>query len=754
MRQLLMLVTTSAIAMTWGAHAAAQDALAATSAADLSAESADEPSDANANGVNDIVVTARRREESLQDAPVTVTAFTGDYLEQKGVNDVTRLLQVTPGVNFDIFPRAAPRPFFRGIGSSNQGAGADPSSVAFLDGVYLARGGMLGIDFYDLQRVEVLKGPQGTLFGKNVVGGAINFITNKPVDDLEATAQLTLAKYGQTNGNLMVNVPISDTIATRIVLGAISNDGFRHTPKGQPLDDEHKISARMQTLFGVGAGTSFLISADIASQDIAQSARYNTAILPYRPSGDKKGHDDFQKPRIANPDFLGGTDTVTGGVRGELVTDVLGFATLTTTASWRTLDFSNSEDLDGTTAAANAANKVIVSGLQIFQEERADTYSAETRLNSAGTGPITWVAGLYFNHDKVHRERETQQSATPTTINRYFGDSSSRSYAAYGELQYHFDFGLNLFGGARYTDERKEYEITRKTGPIVAPVTNYTTVGNPGVARQRLVTWRAGADYRFNDNLFAYGSVSTGFKSGAFPEQPSNATLARLSTAPEKVINYEAGLKTDWLDRRLRLNIAGFVAKYTDFQTINTVPDAQGGVGASRVTIDTGDATIKGVETELVFAPARFLDFNARYTYLDAKFDQLTQTSAFLADGTAVRRDLVGNRMSRTPKHALNAEFGLSSPERDWGWLRGSVSLDYQSEIFDDNDNDFLEYRRPRSLWDAQITYHRNDSWSVQAWIRNLTDVEYRVHQTASAGGLFVLYGAPRQYGVTVRAAF
>lgn len=127
--------------------------------------------------IAEVVVTARRREESLQSAPATVTAYAGAELQKKNVTDVTRLLQISPGVGFDAFPRAAPRPFFRGIGSSNQGAGGDPSSVGFLDGVYLGRSAMLGIDFYDLERVEVLKGPQGTLFGKNVVGGAINFIT-------------------------------------------------------------------------------------------------------------------------------------------------------------------------------------------------------------------------------------------------------------------------------------------------------------------------------------------------------------------------------------------------------------------------------------------------------------------------------------------------------------------------------------------------------------------------------------------------
>jgi len=705
-------------------------------------------------GIKDIVVTARRREESLQSAPVTVTAFTGEQLQARGINDVQHLFQATPGVNFDAFPRAAPRPFFRGIGSANQGAGGDPSSVAFLDGVYLGRAAMLGIDFYDMQRVEVLKGPQGTLFGKNVVGGAVNFITAKPQADAAATAQLTAGEYGQLNGDLMLNVPITDTIATRLVLGVVSNDGFRKTSTGRPLDDDDKKSARFQTIFGLGTGTTLLVGADIAGQDLGQTSRFNVRRLPFHATGNSKGYDDYNKPRVADPDRYGFINTHTGGARAEVNTDALGFATLTATAAWRTVDYDSSDDLDGASAAVNAATGVLAPAIQVLQKEHADSYSAETRLTSLGSSPFSWVGGLYFNHDDIGRQRESQTAVVPTTINQYTARAENRSYAAFGEAQYKFDFGLGLFGGARYTDERKEYEITRLTGSRAAPTVNYTTVGTPGITRQKLVTYRVGADLRLNRQVFVFGTVSTGFKSGAFQEQPSTALLARTATAPEKVTNYEVGIKTDLLDRRLRANVSAFVAKYRDFQTVQVIPDASAGVGATRVSTDTGDATIKGIETEVILAPVTFADLTVRYTYLDATFDSLTQTSAILANGTPVRRDLSGNRLSRTPRHAVNADLGFTTPRQDWGWLRGMVTFDYQSEVFDDNDNDFIEYRRARTLWDASLTYHVNDRYSAQLWVHNLTDKEYRTFQVDQANALFVQYGPPRQIGVTLNAAF
>lgn len=719
-------------------------------AIDTSAPAAEE--DGTRPAVGEVVVTARRRSESLQRTPVTVTAFDSATLKEKGITDFSRLAQATPGVNFDAFPKAAPRPFFRGVGSSNQGAGGDPSSVAFLDGTYLARAAMLGIDFYDMERVEVLKGPQGTLWGKNVVAGAVNFITAKPTDTAGATAQLTFGEYGQRNGNLMLNLPVADGVATRIVLGAVTNDGFRRTLTGKPLDDENKLSGRIAVRADLGASTRLLLSADVASQDLGENSRYNVLVNPFTPG---VGYADYKNPRRANPDRPGFTDSRTGGARAELTTDALGFANWTTVAAWRTLDYDFNSDLDGTDPATNARNGLPVSGIQTLAREQADSYSLETRLTSNGSGPISWVAGLYYNRDDIHRERETQQSATPTTINRFFGDSRNDSYAAFGEAQYKFDVGLRLFAGGRYTREKKVYAARRLTGAIVAPVVSFDTAAAPGVFKKGVFTYRVGADMQVARNVFLFGTVATGFKSGAFQEQPTNAVLARAPTAPEKATNYEVGIKSDWFGRRLRANISAFKMDYRDFQTIKTVPDASQGPVGTRLTIDTADATIKGIETEFVAAPVQWIDATVRYTYLHPYFTRFIQTSAFLANGQPVFTDGAGNRLSRTPKHAVVADLGIQSRrDADWGWLRAAVTMDYQSDAFENNINDYKEYRRARTLWDASVTYHVDARFSVQAWVHNLTDVTYRIWQTNGGFYQFVQYGAPRQYGLTLSAGF
>ncbi|MGR4889429.1 TonB-dependent receptor [Sphingopyxis sp. LARHCG72] len=706
----------------------------------------------DASGIGEIIVTARRREESLQSAPVTVTAFTGEQLAAKGVTDFSRLAQATPGINFDAFPKAAPRPFFRGVGSSNQGAGGDPSSVAFLDGVYLGRAAMLGIDFYDMERVEVLKGPQGTLWGKNVVAGSVNFVTAKPVDIAEANAQLTFGEYGQMNGNLMLNAPITDGLAARLTLGAVTNDGFRRTFDGRALDDENKLSARLHVRAELGPDTWLLLTGDIANQDLSDSSRYNVIVNPFTPG---EGYEDYAKPRRANPDRLGFTKSRTGGARAELSTDVLGFANWTTVAAWRALDYDFSNDLDGTDPATNAANGLPVSGIQVLAKEHANSYSVESRLSSLHDGPVSWVAGVFYNRDEVSRERESQLSATPTTVNRFFGNSINDSYAVFGEGQYKFDFGLRLFAGGRFTQEKKIYRASRLQGALAAPATSYDTGDAPGIFDKGVFTYRVGADFRFSNNVFAFGTVSTGFKSGAFQEQPGSAALARIPTDPERLTNYEIGLKTDWLDRKLRANVSAFWMDYRDFQTIKVVPDATQGPVGTRVTVDSADATIKGVESEFIVQPVDWFDATVRYTYLHPYFTRFIQTAGFLADGSPVFVDGAGNRLSRTPKHAVTATAGLqSSRDAAWGWLRAEVTMDYQSDVFENNINDFKEYRKPRTLWDASLTYHLDDRYSVQLWGHNLTDKEYRIWQTNGGTYQYVQYGAPRQFGVTLRAKF
>lgn len=691
-----------------------------------------------------VTVTAQRREESLQSVPITVTAFAGAELEAKGIADITSLSESTPGVTIDVFPKAAPRVFIRGIGGANEAAGADPSSVAFVDGVYLGRNAMLSVDTFDLARVEVLKGPQGTLFGKNVVGGAIQYISNRPQDTFEGKARLTVGEYGQKDAFLVLNAPVSDKVFTRLSVGSRKNDGFRtNLNTGGPLDDEERINGRFQTLFQMSEDTDVLFSIDGVSDNSSGPARFRLSPPDF---------EDVKHPDSGNPDMPGFIRRDTWGTRLEVNSSSLGWADLTAYVSYRDLDFDSAEDFDGSDAAENTAAGFPATAVHVFKAETAESFTAEARLASAGDGPLSWIAGVFALSDTVDRDRESETEVIDNSLNRYLATSETESYAAFFDTTYQLSDLWSVFGGLRYTDETKEYSIQHLIGPRNAPVVDYTTYGSPGVFDEQKWTWRLGTDYQLTPNIFLFASAASGFKSGAFQEQPPAAT-ASLATEPEEVINYETGIKTDFWSGRGRANVSVFSTDYSDLQTIAVVPDASQGPGLTRVITNTSDATINGLETEFQLLPTDSLELSLLYTYLDGTFDRRISTTEILVDGTPVIEDQAGNRLSRAPEHEVLLGASYTMDVGNFGELKFSSDLNYRSKVYDDNGNGESETREPRTIVNADVTFSPSDTTDIQLWVRNLTDEVYRTHQ-GDLGFNFVQYGAPRQMGLSVNVRF
>lgn len=716
-------------------------ASAALCAGALPAYAQDSDTDDGAVERDEIVVTATRRAESLQDVPLTVTAFSAETLAEQRIVEIQRLVNNTPGVGVDTFPRVAPRAWFRGVGGSNQGAGADPSTVAFLDGVNLGRGPMLGVDMFDLERVEVLKGPQGTLWGRNVIGGAINYITARPEASDVTRLRVMVGDFGQRNVFGVLNRALTDDVYARFAVSSLKNDGFRtNLVDGGPLDEDDRFSARASFLFDWGPNGELILSADNTSDRTSGGARFNIA-----PQGSE---DPEHPPTNAYADRPGYVHRDTGGLRAEY-TRGLGFADLTALVGYRYVDFASSEDLDGATVAQNATNGLSVNALQVLMAEEAEAFSGELRLASTGDGPLSWVAGLYALREETTRDRETETAFLDTSENLYVGHNVTEHAAAFGEAAYAVTPALRLIAGLRYTQETKTYDVTRYVGDPAAPTINFSTVATPGETDENAWTYRIGADYDFSDDVMAYATISTGFKSGAFQEQP-NAATARLATDPEEAINYEIGLKSEWFDGRLRVNAAAFHMDYSNLQRIAVISDLSGPPGSSVVITDTSDATIDGIEVDSSWWASENLQFNLSYTYLDATYGTLIETLQINADGSPLLNNSSGNQLTRTPTHKIVFGVAYETDDYEWGSLRAALNGNYESEVFDDSSNNLLEYRHPRTLLDASLEYKINETVAVTAWVNNLTDEVTRSHSTASAGGHFVQYGPPRQVGLTL----
>ncbi|WP_292118021.1 TonB-dependent receptor [Brevundimonas sp.] len=678
--------------------------------------------------LDEVVVTAQRREQRLQDVPVTVTAFGAEELEQARIKDVDDVATRTPGLQFDAFPASQPRIAIRGIGSTDRGAAGDPSAAVFLDEIYLGRPAMVAFDAFDIERIEVLKGPQGTLYGRNVVGGAVNIVTQRPdLDAFGASAEATVGNYGRLEGAAVVNAPFADGRAAVRASGSWrTHDGYTDNSfTGGEVDDQDTLSGRIQ----IAAEPS-----DAVRLSLTLDGTRDRAAGPANRVLDLDESDPlsmFWEPNRDRDQFAGSTDghqdRDTWGLRGEAQFD-LSFATLTYLGSYRDLDYSTAYDFDGGNPSTNF---IQISG---GNDEQSQTSSHELRLSSLPDSPIQWVAGLYNYNGDTHRLDTLILDIGGAGTETYTQDAELKSYAVFGDVTVPIGERISLIGGLRYSKDDKDYRVSNTAGDSIFRGDEVFDVS--ASASFDALTWRIGADYKLAANHLLYGMVSRGFKSGGFQDIPGTAEEAADPFEPEYATQYEIGQKSVFLAGRVTWNNTIYLLDYTDLQTRRTLPNG------AVVTDNAGAATIKGYETYLSWRPFEGARLVAGYGYTDATFDD------YRVDETT---NYAGNRIARAPEHKL-----VLSPSYDWGLANGAmvrfaVDYRYESLIYEDNSNTGPERREPTNFYDARIIYSdASDRWSVSLWGKNLGDEVTRSFQGAFLGANFGAYAPPRTYGLSL----
>jgi iron complex outermembrane receptor protein len=681
---------------------------------------------AQASTVDEIVVTAQRRSERLQDVPVTVTAFGAAQIEESHIVGVQDIVTRTPGLSFDAFPASEPRLFIRGIGSSDRGSGGDPSAAVFLDEIYLGRPSAIAFDVFDIERIEVLKGPQGTLYGRNVVGGAINVITRAPdLADFAGALEGTLGNYDRRELAGMVNMPFADGVAAFRLSGSVrKHDGYtKSTITGGGLEAGDTRSARAQLLLEPNDKLRIHLTADTTTDRGTGPA--NHVLLTSRPDRYPLSLD----PNRSLATIDGRQDRDTFGLRAE-VSWTLPFATLSYLGSHREVDYESYYDFDGSNGTR---------GIEGGDIEHSDLTSNELRLLSPDDSKTTWVLGVYSYR------AQTDRMVVNNTFNfagreRVVQDSNLKSYAVYGDITYPVTDRLNVIAGVRYTKDEKDYHIVN-----LGPQQFQTVFPLDATASASFdaVTWRVGADYHIRPNHMVYAMISRGFKSGGFQDAPSSPEAAVTPFDPEYATQYELGLKQQFLDNMVTWNNSIYLIDYTDLQTGQTV-------GLSKLTNNAGAATIKGYETSLFWRIGAGFDLGVNYAYTDATFDDFATV-----DDNNNPINLAGNRLSRTPKHKLTVSPSYTLALANGGELRATAEYRYESLIYDDNSNLEPEVRQPTEFIDANAGYTNPDgSWTFSIWGKNLTDERTRTLQVFFNSTFFVAYNAPRTYGATLRWNF
>lgn len=417
--------------------------------------------------LDEIIVTAQKRTQSLQDVPISISAFDATALETSGIATIDDIAQRVPGLTLGRFNAVQPQIYIRGIGSTDQSASGDQSVGVFIDGVFIGRVGVVDLDFFDLERVEVLRGPQGTLYGKNVVGGAINIITQRPSDEFEARFELGAGNYSRRSARGLVTGPINDEVAGKLAVSTVRRDGYSTSATtGKDLSDENSKTVRGQLLVDPWDNMELLLSADWSQDRLAGSNREclgeQFVFFPwFAPGSPFAGSPCSPDPYVNEKTVDGYQDRDIFGLSAEL-TRATDFGALTSITAYRSGDYDILEDFDG-----SDTNLVIR-----HATDEIEQWSQELRLaDVAFNGRLNWLIGAYGYLAEIDRLENNDFSGSDVPLGLpafglsfntfYFQANRTTSYAAFGDLTYALSDTVNLSVGARYTYEEKLAEIGR-----------------------------------------------------------------------------------------------------------------------------------------------------------------------------------------------------------------------------------------------------------------------------------------------------
>ncbi len=707
--------------------------------------------DADRSGITDIVVTARKQAESLQEVPMSISAVAGKDLENAGYTELNDVARLSGNVFFEAADRSKPQIYIRGVGTRSYDAGSDSSVGIFIDGVYLGRFGAMDMDLMDVERVELLRGPQGSLYGRNTIGGAISVVTRDPSPTFKGrlSGELGASDIG---GDWLysLNAAISGPIAGDDVRGSLSVTR-RYRAGYQPVSianirggSEDAWSGRGKLMFNLGEAT-LRLSADYSHLDGPP-----LVLVPNQLGGAANNPGPvtpgFVTPAEPTDPYHLSMDTPGQGIVKETygwsaqLNVPFGAFELTSITALRKLKLNELDDLDGTTLP-----------FQVYlADEDGKQFSQEMRLNYK-SDTLSVLLGAYYSKEDVSRTEiinfgpASLLSAlvNPAPLKWDFGlNLASKSSALFGQIQWEPVEKLSLTLGGRYSwDEKNVVFDTRSTVPGFI-ISNFTT---PIARKWHSFDPSVSLSYKFTDDVMGYASYTSGFKSGAFQFIAVSPVIAQQVANPESVDSYEAGLRTTLLDRHLRLNAAAFSMNYRDLQQLRVIQFAPGVTAI--LTANAANSRIKGFEMEgrAVFNSNWSLDFS--YGYLDAKFQNYVFNPTL---------DFSGNRMQRAPKSTLSLGLNFES-KTGLGDLTTRIGYAYRSGIFFEADNNVVDPQSSEGalgLWDASLNL-KNGNWTIGIWGRNLSDQRYRRQVLNSTGNAQRgIWAEPRTFGARISYDF
>ena len=745
-------------------------------------------------GGDEIIVTARRREENLQDVPIAVSAFSGEALEMRGAIDLTDIGNITPNTTLETSrgSNSTLSAFIRGIGQQDPVSGFEPGVGIYLDDVYLNRPQAAVLDIYDVERIEVLRGPQGTLYGRNTIGGAVKYVTKRLPQDVSVQVRGTVGTYGQADGVITASAPLGDIVRVGGSFARLSRGGFGDNLTTGLENYNKDVWAARGTieLGGYGEPVSIRISGDYSRDK--SDPRGGHRLIPGLLSGAPVLDDVYDtRGGLVDPK----QDIEAYGLAMNISVDLSDSLTLRSISAWRKDSTYTPIDFD----ALPAVDVDVPGGY--FNEQ----ISQEVQL-LVDAGPLNGMIGAYYLDATADTLFDVRLFTTLNGLTAFTNAAvDTETYAVFGDFTYDFSEQFSLSVGGRYTWDARTANILRQNYlgggspffggagvPFGAASTNFN-----GKRSFKKFTPRVSVSFKPTADHNIYASYSQGFKGGGFdprgvgtnaPDLNGNGirgendeVAAFLSFRPESVDSYEVGYKGNLFDGGLTFALAGFYADYTDVQIPGSVACIVGGLPSfCGVTSNAGKATFKGVE----------LEFNARLGesfatdgdrlnllgavgYIDAQFDEYITNIANVPTDVAEFRDI-----QNTPAWTASATLAYMTPIGA-GRLNLGTTLSYRSSTSQfEIPNPYID-QSGYALVDASIVYTSpDDKWSIGIHGKNLTDKEYKtsgysfiagnattgvptlggnglpVASLGREGTLTAFYGNPRQVFVTAGFKF
>ena len=688
--------------------------------------------------VDRVVVTAQKKEQLLEDVPISILAIGEEDIKKKRIEGLDDLLLEIPSLSINTVFRNQSLPGLRGVASLNDNPGVDQSTAIFIDGIFVGQPGHIGLDLFDLERIEVLRGPQGTLQGRNVVGGAINVVTRTPGDETAVSGAVTVGAFGRVDVEGLLAGPIVDgVLAGQVAFVTRRSDGYvKNETTGNMLEADDLTSVRAKLAWTPSDSVEAVLSATY-SIDQGYGAEANlTGESSSGISGDPVGgQGPFELDDTVYQDVDGFLDNEYFNVTGIVDIDT-SFGVITSVTGYYDSDTFTQQEADGTSLfTLNLGGLTNDRG----QSDVLSQFSQELRLTGAfdagALNGIEYTAGVYYlKSDHVRGEQVTINLSPGTFLVDGAGfppglssdlvetENDTRSIAVFGDVTIPLTDRLRVIGGVRWTEDEKTYLVTCSEpngGPLNACVEPITFPEDGPVTRSwDALTWRAIGQYDINDDNMIYASVSRGFKSGGFSadlgENAPGTTIEDVALLPEFALNYEIGAKLSFADRRLIVRPTVF---FTDLSNIQTILFTVNETGLNNRAVNAGKAEILGAELDILASPTEGLDLNVNYAYLDTEYTEITVD---LADPEL---DFTGNRMIQAPKHAISAGVTYSHEMPNGGALRVHGDVLWKSDSFFQPDNNPLSIIRINPTINASLRYEFPDShWSLALFGKNLTD--------------------------------